>query len=122
MITLENASNQKQRELITSMQLVGIDITQEGVQIELEKLGQSPARRQATIAKTEERKIREAEGVLKWLRYPGSIIEQECNNCKRKFGTNYVYNKHCSEECLKESLAGMGLAWNPEKTDEERFG
>lgn len=44
-----------------------------------------------------------------------------CQNCQLKFSTNYRYQRHCSDECLSETLLGYGLKWDPAKSPAERW-
>lgn len=64
---------------------------------------------------------REAEAVLLHLRKTDTLIQKICLQCHLPFATNYVYVGRCSDECLKASLADLGIDWNPEKTAEERW-
>lgn len=64
---------------------------------------------------------REAEGVLLSL-YNGSTIELHlCKSCGREFATNYRYNRHCSTDCLAESLSVLGVRLDFSKTEEDRW-
>jgi len=115
--------NKRQRDFLIPLSLIpSFDFSQDWVQSEVISLKSPESSRQKVKAEQYETKLREAEGVLLSLHYPKGMEEHTCKACKRKFGTNYVYNKHCSEECLKDSLAVMGLSWNPEKPWAERWG
>ncbi len=115
--------NKRQRDFLIPLSLIpSFDFSQDWVQSEVISLKSPTTIRQKVKAEQYETKLREAEGVLLSLHYPKGMEEHTCKACKRKFGTNYVYNKHCSEECLKDSLAVMGLSWNPEKPWAERWG
>ena len=121
-ITLETPGlNKAQKEILTALGLAGIDVTQSTIQEELTALSTGVVSRNKRKAEVHAVKVREAEGVLLSLNYTMAIEQHKCNYCKRTFGTNYRYNKHCSEECLKASLDAMGLAWDPEKSAEERW-
>lgn len=65
--------------------------------------------------------IQEAHLVLATLDRPDTVVTVECRICKQKFQTNYRYNKHCSEECLREGLKERGLIWDPMKRPEDRW-
>jgi hypothetical protein len=113
--------NARQKQLLQTLKTSGLDITQQWVQDEVTALAAPESIRSKTNAEKSERIIREAESVLKSLYYPSSSIQQKCKDCGRVFGTNYVYNKHCSPECLQSSLHKMGITWDPTKSDAERF-
>lgn len=74
------------------------------------------------VNKDPERDIREAELVFAHLQNPLSSLEVTCKACGLKFRTNYKYCKHCSPNCLRESLAKMGMNWDANKSQEERWG
>lgn len=66
-------------------------------------------------------KHKEAELVLLTLENPRSVETIKCWNCDQLFQTDYHYNRHCSDSCLKESLLKKGLDWNPDKQPEDRW-
>lgn len=67
------------------------------------------------------KKVREAELVLRHLHHLQSMQQVKCQNCGEYFATNYEYNKHCSDECLRRTMLNLGLRWDPEKTPEQRW-
>ena len=74
------------------------------------------------IAEQRATAVREAEAVLFTLHSATSIEVHKCKGCGREFATNYRYNRHCSDECLAESLQNrMGIKWDPNKSAEERW-
>lgn len=92
---------------------------------ELEKLIGVVAAPKSRIRKevTEVRQAirREAELVVKHLQMKRVPRITQCQNCKESFSTDYEFNKHCSDECLRRTLEKLGLKWNPDKTPEERW-
>jgi hypothetical protein len=64
---------------------------------------------------------REAELVVKHLQMKRIPHITVCLNCTESFSTDYEYNKHCSEECLRRTIEKQGIKWNPDKTPEERW-
>lgn len=92
---------------------------------ELEKLlvlaGMPKSKIRAISAERQEVLRREAELVFKHLYNQKKPLTTVCKNCEELFVTDYEYAKHCSDECLRRSLEKLGLAWNPEKTPQERW-
>lgn len=83
------------------------------------KRGSNPAH---AIAEKRAVLVREAEGVLFSLFSGNSIEVHKCKSCGREFATNYRYNRHCSDECLAQSLSDrMGFRWDPDRSAEDRW-
>lgn len=70
---------------------------------------------------TKEAVAREAEAVLLHLRRVDTLMQKFCLECNLPFATNYAYAGRCSDDCIKASLARVGIKWNPEKTAQERW-
>lgn len=81
----------------------------------------SPNQKESSKAEAYDAAVREAQGVLQSLYVPRSIVSRQCKECKRVFGTNYQYDKYCSDTCRKESLERLGLKWDPTKPARERW-
>lgn len=78
------------------------------------------------IAKRQKRETaeaidREAYAVLRFIKRPQSLILKTCSQCGEKFRTNYSYQGLCSRGCLKGALEAIGLAWNPTKSEQDRW-
>lgn len=81
---------------------------------------------QRIIAKRQKRESaeaidREAYAVLRFINKPQSLILKTCSQCGEKFRTNYSYQGLCSRGCLKSALEAIGLVWNPNKTEQDRW-
>lgn len=77
----------------------------------------------SSLSRDRQAAIQEAEHVLLHLQNRQLHLEVKCRNCQRIFLTNYQYNKHCSEDCLAETIQKtIGVTWNPSKPLEERWG
>lgn len=63
---------------------------------------------------------REAEAVLASVWVPKSVQKKRCKNCNEEFQTTYI-EAYCSNDCRKSKLLSIGIIWNPDKTDEERW-
>lgn len=113
----------KQKKFIADLSLLGLTETSDKFWIlwneEYPEDGVDTARRIA--ADKRETTHREAEAVLLSL-YSGRTLEEHtCKSCGRKFLTNYVYNRHCTEECLRDSLGRRGLRWDPSRQAADRW-
>jgi hypothetical protein len=73
------------------------------------------------IEETHAVKVREAEAVLKHLYHVHTLRQAACKNCGELFATNYEYQQHCSDECLRRTVVKLGLKWHPEKKPEDRW-
>ncbi len=121
---LPEKMNAKQRQLAGTMEMLGIDENHPSYQDFVAQINAlaDPTKQQKTIAAANsERVVREAETVLRHLYYPQSSTPRKCKQCKREFLANYVYVKHCSNDCLQLSIKEMGIEWDPLKTDDERW-
>jgi hypothetical protein len=67
---------------------------------------------------------REAASVIAYFDMLEKFREETCRNCNRLFAYAYYATtvKHCSIVCLKATLEGLGLIWNPDKPYEQRWG
>lgn len=49
------------------------------------------------------------------------MIFKICPECGEQFATNRDYMTRCSDECLQATLEKLGLIWNPEAEEEDRW-
>ena len=65
-----------------------------------------------------------AEAVLKFLEKPACFMQKQCARkaCGEWFGTNYRGVGYCTDNCRIRSLQEIGIAWDPGKREEERWG
>lgn len=91
-----------------------------------EKLGETDepkiTRSAAIIAEEFARnREREAELVLSALYGLDTIRVRNCKQCNSEFGTNYNYERYCSNTCRQAALAGRGITWSIDKTEDQRW-
>lgn len=69
-----------------------------------------------------ELRLGEASLVLASIHNPqAKPYEHSCKQCKRKFLTTYFYDRYCSDNCRADSLAAVGIVWDPNKSQQERW-
>ena len=122
---LPDKMNAKQKSLAASMTMLGLTEDSPAGELILKQIwdmADPTAVEKKVKAENGERVFREAETVMRSLYYPRSSSDRKCKACGRVFLSNYVYYKHCSPECLQQSLREMGLEWDPTKSESERFG
>lgn len=75
------------------------------------------------IAPTEEQQLisRESEAVLSLLEGREVFIERACLFCQRHFKVNLASVAYCSDECRAKRLQEMGIDWNPERSQTDRW-
>lgn len=74
---------------------------------------------------TIEDQVREAAAALKYFEDKGGdFFEQVCKKCGRTYAYKWRYRgvAYCSIGCMKDSLADIGITWNPGKLPHERWG
>lgn len=111
-MNLPSRMNKAQKELYESWTKEGFDIDDEMIK-ELRALGG----KNNTGASVE----REAELVLLSLHLANVPQTKACKKCTRKFQTNYVYNAYCSDDCRAGALAEIGINWDSERSETDRW-
>lgn len=61
---------------------------------------------------------REAEAIGIFLERPDAFFRRKCINCHEEFLTTYKFVSNCSTECRIDSLAEVGIYWNPMHADD----
>lgn len=64
---------------------------------------------------------REVEGVLRSLHIPNTVLTRTCPTCKQRFQTNYMSESYCSDECRTRFLLSIGITFDRNKTEAERW-
>lgn len=67
------------------------------------------------------RRVREVDAVLSSLRVPNQLLTIQCPACHNKFQTNYAHERYCSNECRAADLSSVGITWDVNKSDAERY-
>lgn len=75
-----------------------------------------------TNVQTKEEIGLEAEAVLAFLEKPTRFVIYVCKRCGDSFGTNYRYNRYCSDTCRSKSLRDMGIEWDQHADAKSRWG
>lgn len=114
-MNLPSKMNKAQRELYESWVALGFEID-DGMIAELWTLG-TGTKKPPSVMEIE----REAELVLLSLRTGTVPLTMECKLCRRKYQTNYQYNKYCSNDCRAIALSELGIKWDEEKSESERW-
>lgn len=70
---------------------------------------------------TPEKIQHEAEATLAYAYNRGHWYNKECKNCGRKFASDYQYVAYCSMPCRKSNMEAIGLGWNPNRTEDQRW-
>lgn len=100
------------------------DLEEALAQKETRKQDNVPAKGRST-ANTEKRAaaVREVQAVIRHLDRKAEIVEVECWGCGRRFASDWLYVRCCSEECLvKSTFERTGLTVDLSKTPEDRWG
>jgi hypothetical protein len=113
--------NTKQKQTYDFLVKVAKQPIDEKLEMALGLVGKPKPRIRKEIHEDKEAIAREAEGVLLHLRRVDTLMQKECLECHRTFATNYHFAGRCSDDCIKASLHGIGIEWNPEKTPQERW-
>jgi hypothetical protein len=73
---------------------------------------------------TNEDKTIQAVAVEEFLSTKRSFRFETCRWCGETFAYHHRVSsvKHCSVQCNHQTLKAMGLAWNPDKSPQERWG
>lgn len=72
-----------------------------------------------------EDQVREAQAVLTYFENRGDdFYEQTCKHCGKVYAYKWRYRgvAYCSVGCMKDTLAEIGISWNPGKLPHERWG
>lgn len=118
-MSLPEKLNKAQRERVDLFTSLGVEITPE---LEKDILSLSPRTQEKSVPQSiMPRIVREAEAVLTSLFSPKTVITRECLSCKEKFQTNYMSEHYCSNECRVAAMAEIGIAWDPNKPEAERY-
>lgn len=64
---------------------------------------------------------READSVVLYVENPALFRETDCRQCGRHFATNYGSVAMCSDKCRRDWLRNIGIEWNPNKSQDERW-
>lgn len=88
----------------------------------LQKVEEAPIEKPA---ETRDDKVREAQSVLHYFATRGAGFKQKvCKYCHQVFA--YKWNTdsigYCSIACMSESLKLIGIKWDPDKDQAERWG
>lgn len=67
----------------------------------------------AGVAAGEKPHTLELESVLQSLHHPHAFMMRKCKWCGELFQTNYCYVAYCSDECIINGLAEIGIAYDP---------
>lgn len=76
-------------------------------------------------AETRDDKLREAQSCLYYFSTNGSgFKEKECKECHKIFAYNWNVDSisYCSVSCASKGLMRIGIKWNPDKDQKERWG
>ena len=74
---------------------------------------------------SEEDRVVEAESVITYFEVRGKGFKKiPCRNCGKIFAYSYHIDgvKHCSVECIAQTLRKMGLKWDPLRSVDRRWG
>jgi hypothetical protein len=63
----------------------------------------------------------EAEAVLSYVYDRDGWLIKTCKNCGHEFAANYKYISFCSNPCRQSAMDAIGLGWNPERSEDERW-
>ena len=77
------------------------------------------------IVETQSDLIRQAQAVLDyWYGNRFDWVHKECKQCHRDFAYRWDSTSiaYCSVTCTAQSLAEIGIKWDPTKPPEERWG
>jgi hypothetical protein len=113
--------NTKQKQTYDFLVKVAKQPIDEKLEMALGLVGKPKPRVRKEIHEDKEKVAREAEAVLLHLRRVDTLMQKECLECHSTFATNYHFAGRCSDDCIKASLARVGIAWNPEKSAQERW-
>lgn len=93
----------------------------EELALELKKMKELRKKKKAS-QETADAIDKEATLVLKSLFRPTSVVTRECKHCNQHFQTDYAYKFYCTRKCLKSALEAVGIDWDPDKTEADRWG
>lgn len=91
-----------------------------GIQLKPEDFAEQPLEKEIS---SQERSTWEAQSTLLCLQWPyPQLIRKVCEECGRKFATNYHATAWCSNTCVKKGLEKAGIRWRPNKSFQEQWG